>query len=389
MIRLLEGGQVFFSEGEWKTADILIENDRICQIGQGLRESCGAFRSGIEEIVPLRGRMVLPGLCDLHIHGADGWDTCDDHPDALRHIACYLASVGVTAFLPTTMSMGEPELAHTIGRIAAAMHVDSPGARILGAHIEGPYSAQSRAGVQRKDAIRKPSAHEIRELMMTYKDVIRIVDLAPEIDGAFEFCEDLRGDLILSVSHTDATYEEVNRIFRAGATHATHLFNAMTGLSHRFPGAVGAVLDAPAVTAEIICDGIHIHPAVLRIAFRLLGEDRAVIVSDAMRATGRDDGDYELGGQIIRVSDGRTIGPGGGLAGSVTTLLPAMRRLREYGVPFSQIIRAGSLNPARVIGDKDCIGGIREGNRADLIVTEEDLTLRKTMIGGRIVYCDD
>lgn len=182
--------------------------------------------------------------------------------------------------------------------------------------------------------------------MCLYKNVIRIVDIAPEIDGTTEFCRELKRELILSVSHTDATYEECNQAFLAGATHATHLFNAMSGLTHRSPGVVGAVLDAPSVSAELICDGIHIHPAVLRMVFQILG-DRAVIISDAMRATGRGDGEYDLGGQTVRVEQGRTIGPAGGLAGSVTTLLPAMRKLRDYKIPLEQIIRAGSINPAR------------------------------------------
>ena len=388
MIRLLEGGQIFLSDGTWETADILKENDRICRIGQNLRREIGSIRAGIEEIVPLAGRMVLPGLCDLHIHGAGGWDICDEHPDAISHIADYLASVGVTSFLPTTMAMNAGDLARTISRIADSMRSSSRGARVLGAHIEGPYAAPTRAGVQRIDVIRAPSVEEIREIMSHYTNVIRIVDIAPEIDGTIEFCRELKHELIVSVSHTDASYEECSVIFHAGATHATHLFNAMSGLNHRSPGVVGAVLDSPSVSAELICDGIHIHPAVLRIVFQILG-DRAVIVSDAMRATGRGDGIFDLGGQTIRVEKGRTIGPAGGLAGSVTTLLPAMRNLRDYGIPLEQIIRAGSMNPARMIGDKDCIGGIREGNRADLLITEENLKLRMTIIGGCVCYRDE
>lgn len=251
--------------------------------------------------------------------------------------------------------------------------------------MEGPYISPDRLGTQKDKYIRRPDWSEFRRLYDGCGGIICLVDIAPEEEGAREFIENASGICRVSLAHSQANYDQAKESFRWGITHVTHLFNAMSGLNHRGPGVVGAVFDDDHVKAELICDGLHIHPAVLRRAFRILGEDRTVVVSDSMRAAGMPDGEYELGGQMVKVSDGRARLADGTIAGSTTNLLTEVKNLIRFEIPIRQAVKSATINPAIQIGAEDEIGSIAKGKQADLIVLDKDYNLLMTIARGKIV----
>lgn len=382
---LLINGNAFEPDSAFHEDDVLIDNGRIVAVGKDAKIRYESSEDNEKERLDLSGYLLLPGLIDIHVHGCAGYDTSDASAEALIGMSRYLASNGVTSFLPTTMTMAENALSEAVSAVMDFMHSDTMISKALGVHIEGPYLSAKFAGIQSPENLRNPSVEEIMSLQSRYSDMIRIIDVAPELPEAQRFIQELKEKCTISLAHSDADYETAKASFSIGISHVTHLFNAMRGMAHRSPGAVGAVLDDDIVTAELICDGYHIHPAVLRIAFRLLGEDRSVIVSDSMRAAGCPDGVYLLGGRPVTVREGRTMQENQGPAGSVTNLLQEMRNLISYDIPLRQIIKSATINPARVIGMDQEIGSIAVGKKADLIAVDRDLTLQWTMIEGRLV----
>jgi N-acetylglucosamine-6-phosphate deacetylase len=382
---LLTNGNMFGPDFIFCDDDVLVEEGWIIALGQDAREIFLSSENHEKEQLDLSGSLLLPGLIDIHVHGCAGYDTCDASLEALSAMSSYLAQNGITSFLPTTMTMPAHELSDTVSAVNDFMRSDRMISKALGIHIEGPFLSPKFAGIQSLNDLRDPSIAEIRSLQSEYPDIIRIIDVAPELPGAREFIQELRSECTISFAHSDTDYETAMMSFTDGISHVTHLFNAMRGMAHRSPGAVGAVFDNEHVTAELICDGYHIHPAVLRTAFRLLGEDRSVIVSDSMRAAGCPDGVYSLGGQPVIVYGGRTFNADRGPAGSVTNVFQEMKNLLSYGVPLRQIIKSATINPARVIGKDHEIGSIAKGKKADLITVDKDLTLQWTMIEGKFV----
>lgn len=351
--------------------DIEIEDGIILRVGKDLP------RKEEDLAVDCAGSYtVVPGFVDVHIHGCAGADTCDATREALEAMAAFLLAHGVTSFCPTTMTTSRETIQAAL--LAAKDMMDHPmegGARVVGVNMEGPFIAKERKGAQKEEDILPPDFPLFQRFYEESGGIVRLVDVAPEQPGGLEFVEKASQLCTVSIAHTTADYDQAKAAFDKGVTHATHLFNAMSGLHHRKPGVVGAVFDDSRVRGELICDGFHIHPAVLRAAFRLLG-DRALIVSDSMRANGMPEGEaFDLGGQMVTVHQGKALLPDGTIAGSVTNLHQEIKNLVSFGVPFEQAVKAATLLPARAIGLDGEIGSIAPGKRADLVVLDENLDI--------------
>ena len=338
--------------------------------------------SAEEVCADLRGLRVLPGLVDVHIHGCAGHDFSDGELSGLEAMGRYLARRGVTAFAPTSMSLPAARLEAAF-RTADAYRRNRPsdGARVVGIHMEGPFFSEKRKGAQNGAFLRPPNAAEVLSLHDKCGRLLRFVDVAPELPGALEFIRELSGVCGISVAHTDASYEEALRAFDAGASHVTHLFNGMAELLHRSPGVVGAAFDRENVVAELIGDGLHSHPAIVRMAFRLF-PGRICLVSDALRCTGMPDGEYELGGQRITLSDGEARLHDGTLAGASTDLFEDLARVISFGVPENEAILAASKTPAIEAGVWNELGSLETGKLADFLVCDEAWRIRQVYVGG-------
>lgn len=360
--------------------DLLIEGDRI--VGLVDRDSDAA---GID----LKGCTVMPGWMDIHVHGYGGADTGDADPGSIREMSRRLAQHGVTAFCPTSMTLPEERLT-AIFTAARAGAADAPGACPVGINMEGPYISPARIGGQNPAYVRSPDAEEFFRLQEACGGFIRLVDIAPEQPGGEAFIRRVSPHTTVSMAHTDATYEQACEAFAAGCRHVTHLYNAMTGLNQRLPGVVGAVFDRAACQddcyAELICDGKHIHPAALRIAFRQLGEEHTVVISDALSAAGTADGTMVSGGLPVTVRDGVAYLENGTIAGSTTDLEQEYRNLISYGISRRQIVRSMTANPAHAIRMDQELGSIAPGKRANLTVVDGEDRVVMTVVNGKIVY---
>ena len=364
---LFSNARIFTPEG-YIPGGFRVEGGVFAALYPGMREG-GA---------DLQGAKVLPGLVDIHIHGAVGEDVSDGDAPGLERMARYLASRGVTAFLPTVMTLPYTRIERALGAVKRARREDpGDGARILGARLEGPFLSRTRCGAQESAWLREPDAAFAARLW----EGVRIVDLAPELPGALELIRRTPPRLI-SLGHTAADYDAAAAAFAAGARHVTLLFNAMEPFHHRRPGLIGAAAERQDVTAELISDGIHVHPSAVRLAFRLFA-GRLCLVSDALRCCGLGEGRYSLTGREVEVRDGAAYLPDGTLAGSATDLLEALRRAARFGVGEEQAIRAATITPARVLGEEKRLGSIEEGKAADFLVCSEDLSLREVYLAGR------
>ena len=349
--------------------DLEIEGGRIRQVGEKLSWSQNDL------VVDCQGYTIVPGFVDVHIHGCAGADTCDGKRESIDAMAEFLLTKGVTSFCPTTMTVDRAEIEAALLAAKACVDQPGPGARVVGVNMEGPFIAAARKGAQKEEAILPPDPELFRHFQELSGGIVRLVDIAPEQPGGLAFIREVKDLCAVSIAHTTANYDQAKESFDAGITHATHLFNAMSGLHHRDPGVVGAVFDDSRVYAELICDGFHIHPAVLRTAFQVLG-DRALVISDSMRANGMPEGEpFDLGGQMVTVREGKATLADGTIAGSVSNLHQEVKNLVSFGIPLEQAVKAASLIPARSIGLEEEIGSIAPGKRADLVVLDENLDI--------------
>ena len=349
--------------------DLEIEGGRIRQAGEKLSWSQNDL------VVDCQGYTIVPGFVDVHIHGCAGADTCDGKRESIDAMAEFLLTKGVTSFCPTTMTVDRAEIEAALLAAKACVDQPGPGARVVGVNMEGPFIAAARKGAQKEEAILPPDPELFRHFQELSGGIVRLVDIAPEQPGGLAFIREVKDLCAVSIAHTTANYDQAKESFDAGITHATHLFNAMSGLHHRDPGVVGAVFDDSRVYAELICDGFHIHPAALRTAFQVLG-DRALVISDSMRANGMPEGEpFDLGGQMVTVREGKATLADGTIAGSVSNLHQEVKNLVRFGIPLEQAVKAASLIPARSIGLEEEIGSIAPGKRADLVVLDENLNI--------------
>ena len=369
---LCSNARIFMPEG-WVYGGFRVENGLFSELIPGLT-------SGGRD---LGGAKVIPGLVDIHIHGAAGADASDGDSEGLLTMGRYLASRGVTAFLPTLMSLPEEEAGRALAAVREAKsRLDSSSALILGARMEGPFLSEERRGAQNRAYLRVPDAEMFARLNGSGGAPVRIIDLAPELRGALAFIRSASRRCRVSLGHTAADYETAASAFGAGASHVTHLFNAMSPFRHREPGLIGAAAERENVTAELICDGLHIHPSAVRLAFRLFPE-RLCLVSDAMRCCGLAEGVYDLGGQSVTVRGGEARLADGTLAGSAADLFTDLTNAVRFGADEETAIRAATALPARVAGCADLAGSIGAGRRADYLVCGDDLSLREVYISGK------
>lgn len=335
-----------------------------------------------EEEIDCTGMTIIPGLIDLHMHGCAGADCSDGDPEDLRQITRYLGRNGITSFLATTMTLPAEELARIFGVIRKRMEQPNDGAYIHGIYMEGPFFNPVKKGAQNADYLHAPDISMFRALNRASGNNIRIAAIAPELVGSMEFLRALRDEVRLSIAHTNASYEEAVAAIAEGAAQATHLFNAMPAFSHRDPSVIGAVFDSN-IDAELIADGYHVHPAMLRLAYKALGEERMLLISDSMRATGMADGVYSLGGLTVYVKEKKATLEDGTLAGSSTNLMDCVKKAVSFGIPFETAVKCASLNPARAIGaDADC-GSIQIGKYADFVILNSKMDIQAVYIKGK------
>ena len=347
----------------------------------------GRFAHVLEDVPgpaeDLDGALVIPGLVDIHVHGCAGADFSDGDYAGLVRMARYLARRGVTSFAPASMTLPYDALDkafHAAARLRREGLAD--GARLMGIQMEGPFLSREKRGSQNPAYLRLPDWDRFLRLYDAAEGLLRIVDVAPELPGAVEFTRRASEKCRVSVAHTAAGYDQAAAVFDAGATHLTHLFNAMSGIHHRHPGPIGAASERENVTAELICDGIHVHPSAVRMAFRLF-PGRICLISDALRCCGMADGSYSLGGQEIFLSGGVARLTGGAIAGSAADLYQCMRRAVSFGIPREQAVWAATALPARVIGRESETGAIADGQEADFVICGGELEPEAVYLGGK------
>ena len=330
----------------------------------------------------LGGAYVIPGLIDVHNHGNSGADFSDGDLDGLKKMGSFLAANGVTSFAPATMTLPYETLAAAFAT-GVQLKNDRPEkcARIVGINMEGPFFSEKKKGAQNADYLKDPDFEAFKALYDNCEGLVRIVDLAPELPGAVEFAEKAKELCTVSVAHTDSDYEHAKAVFDAGASHLTHLYNAMPGIHHRKPGVIGAASENDGVVAELICDGLHVHPSAVRMAFKMFPE-RICLISDALRCTGMPDGVYPFGGQPLTLKDGEARMPDGALAGSTATLWQCMLNAIAFGIPVNTAIRAATIIPAREVGHGDDLGSIAAGKIADFVLCDEKLQRKAVFMEG-------
>lgn len=338
------------------------------------------------EIIDANGDYVIPGLIDMHIHGYLGEDASDGSLEGIRVMAEGVAKNGVTAFLPTTMTLSYASLRTAFAQIRSAMALsaadDWQGAQVLGANAEGPFICPAKKGAQAGEHIRPGDAEFLKENL----DVIRVFTIAPEMPGNLACIREMADRTLISMGHTNACFDEAKAGIDAGVRHVTHLFNAQTPLLHRDPGVVGAALTDDRVSCELIADTFHVSRDLYPLVQRMKG-DKLVLITDCTRAGGLADGEYTLGGQPIFVKGIECRLADGTIAGSVLKLNEAVRNYMGYAsVPVWEAVNAASLNPAKRIGAANCKGSLETGKDADIVVCGKDFEIRRTVISGRDVY---
>ena len=340
-----------------------------------------------QEVIDGKGNYAIPGLIDLHFHGCKGDDFCDGKKDALGRIAEYEASVGVTAIAPATMTLPVEELEHIL-QVAAEYKKetrDCHKADLLGINMEGPFISHVKKGAQDEKNILPCNVEICDRFLKASEGIVKFIGVAPEeSSNAIEFIKEVSSRVNVSLAHTNADYETAMAACKAGVNHAVHLYNAMPAFSHRAPGVVGAVFDSKDVMAEIICDGIHIHPSVVRATFQMMGADRMILISDSMRATGMPDGQYTLGGLDVKVV-GRfaTLVSDGAIAGSATNLMDCMRTVvKKMGIPLETAVACATINPAKSLGVEEEYGSIEKGKKADIVLLDSNLELTAVIKDG-------
>ena len=352
----------------------------------------GKFGAILPENVPadavdLGGATVVPGLVEVHSHGAAGTDFSDGDYAGLQAMARYYAECGVTSFAPASMTLPYEVLAVAFGNAKRLVEEQLPGHAVLrGIQMEGPFFSYKKRGAQNADYLKDPDFEGFRKLQEDCGGLIRIVDVAPELPGAVEFVKKAKELCTVSVAHTDANYDEAKAVFGAGATHLTHLYNAMPSIHHRNPGVIPAAVENPSVRAELICDGLHVHPASVRLAFSMFGGERMILVSDSGRCCGMPDGSkFELGGQDAWLRDGVARLGDGTIACSATNLYDCMVNAIRFGVREEDAVRSCSWNPACAIGAEGAVGSIESGKVADFIVCSANYSERTVYLAGKAI----
>ena len=373
---LFKNAYLFTPEGRFVHGSFRVEDGKFTEILTTVPDEAG---------VDLEGQYVIPGLIDVHNHGNSGADFSDGDYEGLVKMARYLAKAGVTSFAPASMTLPYEVLEKAFATAVRIREEQPHGcARLMGIQMEGPFFSEKKKGAQNGAYLKTPDFDAFKKLYDGCGGLIRIADVAPELPGAVEFTKEARKLCTVSIAHTDANYEEASAVLEAGATHLTHLYNAMPPIHHRKPGVIGAGSERENVIAELICDGEHVHGSSVRMAYKLF-PGRICLVSDALRCCGMPNGKYELGGQEVFLEGNVAKLADGTIAGSVTNLYDCMRKAVEFGIPREQAILSATIIPARQLGREAEIGSIEQGKLADFVVCGEDLAKKAVYLGGSLV----
>ncbi len=374
---IIKNASVFTEEGRFAKQDIFIKDGKFV---------VSAEEADGEEIIDAKECFAVPGLTDIHFHGCMGHDFCDGTREAITAMAEYEASVGVTSIVPATMTLGEDTLQGICETAAAYVKEvkNDKAADLCGINMEGPFVAASKKGAQNGAYIRKPDVEMFDKLNQASGNMIKLVAIAPEVEDAMEFIKAKKDETVLSVAHTATDYDTAMEAFEKGATHVTHLYNAMNPYTHRAPGPIAAAADSGA-EVELICDGVHIHPAVVRTTFKIFGDDKVILISDSMMATGLEDGDYSLGGQAVKVVGNLATLADGTIAGSATNLMDCMRTaVQKMHIPLESAVKCAAVNSAKSVGIYDKYGSITPGKVANVVLLKKnDLALEKVILRGK------
>lgn len=369
---IIKNGLVFNEKGKFEKREVFIEGKYIAE------------KADDAQVIDAKGLYVIPGLTDIHFHACVGYDFCDGTQEALTKMAEYELSNGITTICPASMTFSEEQLTKIFEN--ARDYDGASGAELVGINMEGPFISMEKKGAQNPEFIHKPDADMFYRLQEAAGGLIKLVDIAPEVDGAMECIKKISNDVSVSVAHTAAGFDEAKAAFDNGAKHVTHLYNGMNPYHHRNPGVVGAACDNDNVMVEMIVDGVHSHPSTVRTTFKMFGDDRVVMISDSMMACGLDDGQYTLGGQDVTVKGNvATLTKEGNIAGSVTNLMNCVRTaVKQMDIPLESAIKCAAVNPAKAIGIYDRYGSLEAGKVANIVLLDENLEIKYVIKDGKI-----
>ena len=382
---IIDHVKVFTEDKKFTDGGIVIKNGTIEQVYTERKRP-----QTEDEVLDGKGMYAIPGLIDLHFHGCKGDDFCDGSRDAIARIAEYEASVGVTAIAPATMTLPVEELEQIL-RVAAEYKKgphSKKEADFVGINMEGPFISPAKKGAQDERNIIPCDVKVCERFLEVSEGLVKFMGIAPEeSENAVSFIEAVKDKVNVSLAHTNADYDTAMAAFNAGADHAVHLYNAMPAFTHRAPGVIGAVYDSKHVMAEIICDGVHIHPAAVRATFELMGEDRMILIRDSMRAAGMPDGSYTLGGLDVNVVGNRaTLASDGAIAGSVTNLMDCMKTaVKTMNIPLETAVACATINPAKSLGIDAEYGSIRAGKKAHIVLMDQELNVQQVIKDGELL----
>lgn len=370
---LIHGGLVYTPSFKFERQNIRIKNGKIKEVTErNIAPEVG------EEVVDAEGMYCIPGLTDIHFHGCMGADTNDASDKALHTMAVYQRAHGVMNICPATMTLPEDDVRKIV--MCAFNHKAAEDeADLVGINLEGPFISPARVGAQNPEYVHTPDAEFLEKLLDDTKNLPKVITIAPEVPGAIDCIEKLHDRIRFSIGHTMATYEDAVKGFNAGARHLTHMYNAMPGITHRAPGPIAAASERGDVTAEIICDGVHIAPAAIRLAFKLMGAGNMILISDSTRACGMEDGQYDLGGQTVYKRDNAAWLNATTLAGSTTNVYDCMLNAIKFGIPKEDAVRAATYNPAMAIGILKDYGTIEEGKKSGIVITDKQFAIQKVL----------
>ncbi len=363
---------------------VLVEGNKI--LAAGSRFSVN-FGNGEFEALHFEQQTLVPGFIDVHIHGGQGRDVMEGTRDAIETVSKFLAAHGTTSYLATTVTASPIATIQAVENLGKLIHEDIGGARVLGLHLEGPFISQEKRGVHPPEHIRPPSSRIFDELVKMSGNQVKLITLAPEAPGGVEFIRHIRSKgIVVSLGHSNATSEVARQAVQAGATNATHTFNAMRDFNHREPGVLGVVLTDSQVWAELIADGVHVDPTAIRMMLQCKGSRRILLITDAVSAAGMPDGEYQLSSLRVKVSGGVCRSPEGALAGSTLSQDQALRNIVHWtGLPLEEAVYMLSRNPAESIGVAGLKGSIEPGHDADLVLLNDDLSVHATLCEGALV----
>lgn len=373
----IKNASVFTEDGCFQRRDIYVEGERFAKAPSDT------------EMMDAKGCLLIPGLIDIHFHGCAGYDFCDATQEALIRMAEYELKNGITSICPASMSMPEAVLTDICKNAVSYCNAWKPGntARLCGIHLEGPFLSKEKKGAQNPAYIKAPDSVLLERILASAGGLVKLITIAPEMQNAMDFIRTFASRVRISIGHTACDYETACRAFETGASHMTHLFNAMTPFTHRSPGPIAAGFDQKHVTAELICDAVHVAPAAVRAVFSLFGDDRIIFISDSMRAAGMPDGSYTLGGLDVAVCGNRAVLADGTIAGSVTNLADCMRTaVKEMQIPLESAVKAATINPAKAIGEDGEYGSITIGKYADFLLLDADTLELKSVYSHGLEY---